>query len=181
MDIEREELPFDVDFHSAYSLSRRRPHLRRPPPVNHHPFSIISSYRFAADSTPQRWLGVRPHEQSCRALRFINEGRAIVTGSPDCSITASDVRTVFLCFPIKVLDTRQRSCCNKFNAHVEYISDMTFASDPMKFIATSGDGTLSVCNLRRDKVQSHSEFSEDELLSVVLTKNDGDGASYWLQ
>ncbi|RZB87009.1 WD repeat-containing protein 55 [Glycine soja] len=34
-----------------------------------------------------------------------------------------------------------------------------------------GDGTLSVCNLRRNKVQAQSEFSEDELLSVVLMKN----------
>lgn len=34
----------------------------------------------------------------------------------------------------------------------------------------SGDGTLSVCNLRTGKVQSQSEFSEDELLSVVIMK-----------
>ncbi|KAL9296264.1 hypothetical protein ACSQ67_022160 [Phaseolus vulgaris] len=31
--------------------------------------------------------------------------------------------------------------------------------------------TLSVCNLRRNTVQTRSEFSEDELLSVVLMKN----------
>ncbi|XP_073121565.1 WD repeat-containing protein JIP5-like [Henckelia pumila] len=33
------------------------------------------------------------------------------------------------------------------------------------------DGTLSVCNLRSNKVQTISEFSEDELLSVVIMKN----------
>ncbi|KAL9249819.1 WD repeat-containing protein [Drosera capensis] len=180
MEIELGELPFDVDFHPADSLVAA---------------GLISGdlllYRFAADSTPQRLLGVSPHEQSCRALRFINEGRAIVTGSPDCSIAATDVQTGSVVHRlenahtdainriinltettiasgddagcIKVWDTRQRSCCNTFNAHEEYISDMTFASDPMKLIATSGDGMLSV--------QSHSEFSEDELLSVVLMKN----------
>ncbi|KAL6572435.1 hypothetical protein OROMI_013393 [Orobanche minor] len=37
---------------------------------------------------------------------------------------------------IKVWDTRQRSCCNSFSVHEEYISDMTFASDSMKLIGT---------------------------------------------
>ncbi|KAK3034186.1 hypothetical protein RJ639_034326 [Escallonia herrerae] len=71
----------------------------------------------------------------------------------------------------KVWDTRQRSCCNTFEVHEEYVSDITFASDSMKLLATSGDGTLSVCNLRSNKVQTRSEFSEDELLSVVIMKN----------
>ncbi|CAA2967245.1 WD repeat-containing 55 [Olea europaea subsp. europaea] len=71
---------------------------------------------------------------------------------------------------IEVWYTRQRSCCNTFNAHEEYISDMTFASDSMKLLGTSGEGTLSVCNLRSNKVQTRSEFSEDELLSVVVMK-----------
>ncbi|KAM5569833.1 hypothetical protein ABKV19_017045 [Rosa sericea] len=48
---------------------------------------------------------------------------------------------------------------------------MTFSADSMKLLGTSGDGTLSVCNLRRNKVQHKSEFSEDELLSVVIMKN----------
>ncbi|XP_073153846.1 WD repeat-containing protein 55-like [Henckelia pumila] len=37
--------------------------------------------------------------------------------------------------------------------------------------AKSGDGTLSVCNLRSNKVQTIFEFSEDELLSVLIMKN----------
>lgn len=96
---------------------------------------------------------------------------------------------MFIC---QVWDTRQRSCSHEFNVHEDYISDMTFQSSSMKLVATrfvflhssdlmklapclfwflcSGDGTLSVCNLRTNKVQSHSEFSEDELLSVVIMK-----------
>jgi len=58
-----------------------------------------------------------------------------------------------------------------FDAHHDYVSDITFASDDNKLLATSGDGTLSVFNLRRNKVHSQSEFSEDELLSVVIMKN----------
>ncbi|KDO60437.1 hypothetical protein CISIN_1g028802mg [Citrus sinensis] len=48
---------------------------------------------------------------------------------------------------------------------------MTFAADAMKLLGTSGDGTLSVCNLRKNTVQTRSEFSEEELTSVVLMKN----------
>ncbi|THG14948.1 hypothetical protein TEA_018957 [Camellia sinensis var. sinensis] len=72
---------------------------------------------------------------------------------------------------IKVWDTRQRTCCNSFDVHEEYISDMTLASDSIRLLGTSGDGTLSVCNLRSNKVQTRSEFSEDELLSVLIMKN----------
>ncbi|KAL6515120.1 hypothetical protein OROHE_018752 [Orobanche hederae] len=139
-------------------------------------------------------LEVNAHTEPCRALCFVNE--AIVTGSPDCSILATDVETgvqiarmenshgaavnriVNLTEStiasgdgegcIKVRDTRQRSCCNSFSVREEYISDMTFASDSMKLIGTSGDRTLSVCNSGSNKVQSRSEFSEDELLSVVI-------------
>ncbi|KAL3527321.1 hypothetical protein ACH5RR_011977 [Cinchona calisaya] len=188
MEIDLGKLPFDLDFHPSDQLIAA---------------GLISGdlllYRYAAESTPQRLLKVNGHTESCRAVRFINEGRAIVTGSPDCSILATDVETgsaitrlenshgaavnriVNLTEStvasgdddgcIKVWDTRQRSCCNSFDAHEEYISDMTFASDSMKLLGTSGDGTLSVCNLRSNKIQTRSEFSEDELLSVVIMKN----------
>ncbi|KAL5194233.1 WD repeat-containing protein 55 [Glycine soja] len=147
-------------------------------------------------------LEVHAHTESCRAARFINGGRAILTGSPDCLILATDVETGSTIARlddaheaainrlinltestvasgddegcIKVWDIRERSCCNSFNSHEDYISDITFVSDAMKLLATSGDGTLSVCNLRRNKVQAQSEFSEDELLSVVLMKLDED-------
>ncbi|XP_074283330.1 uncharacterized protein LOC141607880 [Silene latifolia] len=53
----------------------------------------LPSYRYAADAQPQRLLKVRAHKKSCRAARFISQGRAIVTGSPDCLILATDVET----------------------------------------------------------------------------------------
>ncbi|KAG5127177.1 hypothetical protein JHK82_028012 [Glycine max] len=188
MEISLGKLAFDIDFHPSDNLVAA---------------GLITGdlhlYRYTPDSTPVRMLEVHAHTESCRAARFINGGRAILTGSPDCSILATDVETGSTIARlddaheaavnrlinltestvasgddegcIKVWDTRERSCCNSFNAHEDYISDMTFVSDAMKLLATSGDGTLSVCNLRRNKVQAQSEFSEDELLSVVLMKN----------
>ncbi|KAI5447338.1 WD domain repeat-containing protein 55 [Lathyrus oleraceus] len=191
MEINLGKLAFDIDFHPSDNLVAT---------------GLIDGdlhlYRYSADNTnsdPVRVLEVHAHTESCRAARFINGGRALLTGSPDFSILATDVETGSTIARldnaheaainrlinltestvasgdddgcIKVWDTRERSCCNSFEAHEDYISDITFASDAMKLLATSGDGTLSVCNLRRNKVQAQSEFSEDELLSVVLMKN----------
>ncbi|XP_017249568.1 WD repeat-containing protein 55 [Daucus carota subsp. sativus] len=188
MEIDLKKLPFDLDFHPSNQLVS---------------VGLITGdlqlYRYAADSTPQRVFEVSAHKESCRAVRFINGGGAILTGSPDFSLLATDVETgtqvarvddahgaavnrlVNLTETtiasgdddgcVKVWDTRQRSCCNTFSVHEEYISDMTFAADSHKLVAASGDGTLSVCNLRSNKVQTRSEFSEDELLSVVIMKN----------
>ncbi|MED6186148.1 WD domain repeat-containing protein 55 [Stylosanthes scabra] len=181
-------LAFDIDFHPSNNL------LAAGLITGH-----LHLYRYSVDSEPVRVLEVNAHTESCRAARFINGGHAVLTGSPDCSILATDVETgatiarlenaheaavnrlINLAEStvasgdddgvIKVWDTRERSCCNTFDVHEDYISDMTFASDAMKLLATSGDGTLSVCNLRRNKVQVQSEFSEDELLSVVIMKN----------
>ncbi|CAA7019058.1 unnamed protein product [Microthlaspi erraticum] len=157
-------------------------------------------YRYEADSSSiVRERKVRAHTESCRAVRFIDDGQRIVTASADRSILASEVETGAIVARldnahddavntlitvtettiasgddkgcVKIWDTRQRSCSHEFNVHEDYISDMTFQSSSMKLVATSGDGTLSVCNLRTNKVQSQSEFSEDELLSVVIMKN----------
>ncbi|KAG9132375.1 hypothetical protein Leryth_022426 [Lithospermum erythrorhizon] len=188
MEIDLGKLPFDIDFHPSNQLVAS---------------GLITGdlviYRYAADTTPERVLEVKAHSESCRTLRFINDGKAIVTGSPDCTIVATDVETganvvrlenahgaavnriVNLTEStiasaddegcIKLWDTRQRSSSGSFSVHEEYISDMTFAADSMKLVATSGDGTLSVCNIRSNKVSNRSEFSEDELLSVVIMKN----------
>ncbi|GMP26882.1 hypothetical protein CsSME_00003135 [Camellia sinensis var. sinensis] len=147
MEIDMGKLPFDIDFHPSNPL-----------------VSADHRYQYAADSPPQRLLEAHAHSESCRAVRFINEGRGIVTGSPDCSILATDVETgsAIACLEnshgaavnritnltestiasgdgegcIKVWDTRQRTCSNSFNAHEEYISDMTFAFDSMRLLGT---------------------------------------------
>ncbi|XP_074307608.1 WD repeat-containing protein 55 [Silene latifolia] len=188
MEINLKALPFDIDFHPSDSLVATGL-------IN----GYLLLYRYTADSQPQRLLKVRAHKKSCRAARFISQGRAIVTGSPDCSILATDVETgakvahlenahsapvnriINLTEAtiasgddagcVKVWDTRQQSCCNTFQVHEEYISDITFAPDSMRLLVTSGDGTLSVSSLRNNKVVAQSEFCEDEPLSIVIMKN----------
>ncbi|KAK1299679.1 hypothetical protein QJS10_CPB13g01209 [Acorus calamus] len=188
MEINLGKLPFGLDFHPSSNL------------VAAGLISgDLHLYRYGPDTQPQRLFAAHGHEESCRSVKFVDSGRVLLTASADCSILAVDVdtgaviarledaheaainRLVTLTETtvssgddegcIKVWDTRQRTCCNSFNAHEEYISDMTFVSSSMQLLGTSGDGTLSVCNLRRNKVQSRSEFSEDELLSIVTMKN----------
>ncbi|XP_059293813.1 WD repeat-containing protein 55 [Lycium ferocissimum] len=189
VEIDLGKLPFDIDFHPS-------DHLVAAGLIN----GDLLLYRYNADSPAQKLLEVKAHTESCRAVRFINEGRAIVTGSPDCSILATDVETgseiirlenshgaavnrivnltestiasgddegcIKLAFP------NYLSLCRQLYTFCEeYISDITFAADSMKLLATSGDGSLSVCNLRSSKIQTRSEFSEEELLSVVIMKN----------
>lgn len=188
MEISLGSLPFGLDFHPSDQLVAA---------------ALITGdlhlYRYNADTPPQKLLDLHAHEESCRAVRFINGGQAMLTGSTDRSILATDVETgatiarledshedaIYSLINvtestvasgddqgcIKVWDTRQRTRCNSFDAHEEYVSDMTFAADAMKLLGTSGDGTLSVCNLRKNTVQMRSEFSEEELTSVVLMKN----------
>ncbi|KAK4360463.1 hypothetical protein RND71_019415 [Anisodus tanguticus] len=224
VEIDLGKLPFDVDFHPSDHLVSA---------------GLITGdlllYRYNADSPAQKLLEVKAHSESliianliCPLLK-LDTRTAIVTGSPDCSVLATDVETGSEIVRlenahgaavnrivnmtestiasgddeghIKVWDTRQQSCSHTFNAHEEYISDITFASDSMKLLATSlaqlkqlspmefklrtqcndlnckssfscsGDGSLSVCNLRSSKIQTRSEFSEEELLSVVIMKN----------
>ncbi|KAB5516632.1 hypothetical protein DKX38_027280 [Salix brachista] len=42
---------------------------------------------------PIRLLEIHAHSESCRAARFINDGQAIITGSSDRSILATDLET----------------------------------------------------------------------------------------
>ncbi|KAK8935022.1 hypothetical protein KSP39_PZI014744 [Platanthera zijinensis] len=188
MEVNLGHLPFDLDFHPstpivAVALINGDLHL----------------YRYQADLQPQRLLQISAHDESCRAVRFVDSGRTVLTASPDCSILATDVETgsaisrleeahedsinrlVILTETtiasgddegcIKVWDTRHHSCCNSFDAHEDYVSDMTFVSSSKQLLATSGDGSLSVCSIRKNKVQARSDFSEDELLSLVTMKD----------
>ncbi|TYK18772.1 WD repeat-containing protein 55 [Cucumis melo var. makuwa] len=154
MEINLADIPFDLDFHPSDQLVAA---------------GVIGGnlhlYRYDANALPQKLFKVRAHVKSCRAVRFINDGRAILTGSSDHSILSTDVETGSVIArledahdeavsklinitsetiasgddngAIKVWDTRQRSCCSSFKAHEDYISDMTYSSDSTKLLATS--------------------------------------------
>ncbi|WVR03194.1 hypothetical protein IAU60_000185 [Kwoniella sp. DSM 27419] len=73
---------------------------------------------------------------------------------------------------IKLWDPRQPEAIRSYNQHFDYISDFTYFEDKRQLVSTSGDGTLSVIDIRSNKPQplSVSDDQEDELLSIVQVK-----------
>lgn len=74
---------------------------------------------------------------------------------------------------IKLWDPRQKQATRSYNHHFDFITDFVWLEDKKHLVATSGDGTLSVLDVR-SKVTTpfaQSEDQEDELLSVLAIKN----------
>eukprot|EP00897_Mesotaenium_endlicherianum_P002095 jgi/Mesen1/1913/ME000143S00957 len=132
----------------------------------------------------------KAHTESCRAVRFAENGRCVLSASKDCSILASDVSTgrpisrlsaahdaainrleaidehTFASGDdlgtVKIWDTREQACSSTYSVHEDFISDMEYAAPSQHLLACSGDGTLSV--------EKQSENGEDELLSLTILK-----------
>ncbi|WRT63321.1 uncharacterized protein IL334_000226 [Kwoniella shivajii] len=73
---------------------------------------------------------------------------------------------------IKLWDPRKPDPLREYNQHFDYISDFTYFEDKRQLVATSGDGHLSVIDIRSNKPQplTVSADQEDELLSIVQVK-----------
>ncbi|KAK0205496.1 WD40-repeat-containing domain protein [Desarmillaria ectypa] len=73
---------------------------------------------------------------------------------------------------IKLWDPRQKETIRKYTHHFDYITDFLWLDDKKQLVATSGDGTLSVMDVRskNTKPLAQSEDQEDELLSIVAIK-----------
>ncbi|GBG83736.1 hypothetical protein CBR_g37537 [Chara braunii] len=151
------------------------------------------------EAEPRRQWVVSGHTESCRCVKFSDGGRVVVSGSPDKSILLTDAATGrivsrrsdahlaainrLMVLPdarvatgdddgaVKIWDMRQNNCCHTFAVHEDFISDMTPGPSNNQLIVTSGDGSLSVCNVRQNRVDGRSEMVEDELLSVAVLKH----------
>jgi len=77
---------------------------------------------------------------------------------------------------VRLWDTRTLSSTaaptHTFEHHSDFISDFLWLEDKKHLVVTSGDGTLSVIDVRSKKTEpfAQSEDQEDELLSVVAIK-----------
>lgn len=75
---------------------------------------------------------------------------------------------------MKLWDPRQTNFIREYNHHFDFISDFLWLEDKRQLVATSGDGTLSVMDIRVNKPEpfAQSEDQEDELLSIVGIKGN---------
>ncbi|PPQ65132.1 hypothetical protein CVT24_003222 [Panaeolus cyanescens] len=144
-------------------------------------------------------FSVRPAKSSCRGLSLNQDGSQLYAVGKGKSLSTIDTLTekmnirtgahdstinrVKHLMPwlvstgdddgvIKLWDPRQRDNVKEYTQHFDYITDFLWLDDKKQLVATSGDGTLSVMDVRSKKSEpvAQSEDQEDELLSIAAFK-----------
>jgi WD40 repeat protein len=141
-------------------------------------------------------LHLRPFKKACRALQFSTDGSKIFCGSTDCSIKEIDLNQSKVSWgqgnahdcgintmklkgdilasgdeegTVKVWDTKNNKLIFAWTENEDFISDIDFHENLM--FCSSGDGTLSVFDIKAGKFVAASHSLNDELLSVAVIKN----------
>ncbi|KAF7366632.1 Protein monoubiquitination-related protein [Mycena sanguinolenta] len=91
------------------------------------------------------------------------------TGDDNGVIKAGHSRTLHSTL---LWDPRQQQAIRAHKQHFDYITDLLWLPDKHHLLATSGDGTLSVMDVRSKKTTpfAQSEDQEDELLAATTIK-----------
>lgn len=155
-------------------------------------------HRYSTDRHEELFK-LRHHTGSVRSVQFSTDGLQLFTGSADKSIGAVDVATGNVAWQKKAAHTSPinsilaisptilASGCDtggvclwdvrtpdapvaKIDVHTDFISAMTCDTAGANLLCTSGDATLSVIDLRTQKLAGRSDDQEDELLSVMVIK-----------
>ncbi|KIM41626.1 hypothetical protein M413DRAFT_71725 [Hebeloma cylindrosporum] len=159
----------------------------------------IKAFSYDSQGNHKSVFSVRPSKKSCRGLSLDQDGSHLyavgkakalytvdtLTEAIDTRVGAHDstINRVKHLMPwllstgdddgtVKLWDPRQRESVQTYTQHFDYISDFLWLYDKRQLVATSGDGTLSVMDVRSKKAVpvAHSEDQEDELLSIVSIK-----------
>jgi len=161
----------------------------------------VKAFAYDQQGDSHNLFSVRPSKRSCRGLSLNKDGSKLYavgkskalhtidattttietrSGAHDCAInrvkclmpwtvaTGDDDGTV------KLWDPRKQDCVKTYTQHFDYISDFLWLADKKQLVATSGDGTLSVMDIRSKEAKpiAHSEDQEDDLLSIVSIKKN---------
>ncbi|KJA17792.1 hypothetical protein HYPSUDRAFT_145958 [Hypholoma sublateritium FD-334 SS-4] len=159
----------------------------------------VKAFNYDEQGSHELAFSVRPQKSSCRGLSLdgdgshlyaVGKGKALHT--IDTTTEAIDTRPaahestinrVKHLMPwllstgdddgtVKLWDPRQRDSVRTYTQHFDYISDFLWLDGKRQLVSTSGDGTLSVVDVRSKKPEpvAYSEDQEDELLSIVSIK-----------
>lgn len=79
-------------------------------------------------------------------LQFLTMCAAVMSVIPQCMFCSGDDDGL-----IKTWDQRQSDATSSFEVHSDFVSDMVYHEREQCLIAVSGDGTLSVNDLRTNK------------------------------
>ncbi|TRM66823.1 WD40-repeat-containing domain protein [Schizophyllum amplum] len=152
----------------------------------------------ASSESPAPAFSIRTSKRSCRGLAITKDGAKLYAagkgkglhtidtltgkvsdtraGAHESAINRVKCLTSWLLSTgdddgvIKLWDPRQRDATRTYTQHFDYITDFLWLEDKKHLIATSGDGSLSVMDVRAKTTKpiAHSEDQEDELLSIVM-------------
>ncbi|GLI62678.1 hypothetical protein VaNZ11_005354 [Volvox africanus] len=140
-----------------------------------------------------------PDAPSCRAVSFSTNGSTVLAGYADHVVRSYDTTTgqptatfsgehdaqlsrVFTVDPhvfasgdedglVVLWDVRIGGATYRYTQHTDYITDFALHVKSLFLVATSGDATLSVHDLRKGKAIARSEDdNDDELLSCAVVK-----------
>ncbi|KAJ2808023.1 WD domain repeat-containing protein 55 [Coemansia guatemalensis] len=154
-------------------------------------------HRYSVDGNTRQQRR-KVHKKSCRSVCFSGDGEILYTGSKDRTWQAMDVETGAETMRIaaahdkpidiikyvneqtvatgdeagnvKLWDVRKKKQAFAYKEHVDYISDMEFCQSKRHLLATSGDGCLSVYDVRKAKPFHVSANQDDELLSLAIMR-----------
>ncbi|KAF8653399.1 hypothetical protein AX16_003971 [Volvariella volvacea WC 439] len=159
----------------------------------------VKAFAYNEQGGHEQTFSVRPTKRSCRGLSIDHDGMHLFAVGKAKALSTIDTKTEQIevrkkahdstinrikCLTpwlvstgdddgvIKLWDPRQRECTRTYKQHFDYITDFLWLEDKKQLVATSGDGTLSVMDVRSKKLEpfAQSEDQEDELLSIVAIK-----------
>lgn len=188
-DIELDSQAFDIDFHPF-----------RPIISIAQLTGEVALWNFSSKGN-SKLKALTHHSESVRAVAFSPNGKMLFTGSVDCSMGLVDVETMqaskMSCnLPVNVVkvydentvvsghdegevqiwDARQAQT-HKLSLswgeaeHGDYVTDMCPVPGKPHLLVTSGDGTLSVYDMRKRQIPFMSEVMHDDMTSVIVQKN----------
>ncbi|GMH35218.1 hypothetical protein BSKO_03086 [Bryopsis sp. KO-2023] len=156
--------------------------------------ALGASIYYKADQVASK----RAHKASCRALCFSGDGTSLFSGSADGGLRVTDGATGkkivgiskacengisrLLAIKenlvvsgeddgcIKLWDARQRHCCGEIPDLDDFVSDMAYKASVHSLVASSGDLTITINDLRKFKCieSSNPENCCDEPLCVEV-------------
>ncbi|KAF7978755.1 hypothetical protein HWV62_44778 [Athelia sp. TMB] len=142
----------------------------------------VKAFGYGEQGNHETQFVCKPSKKSCRSLELNPSGEKLWSVGKAKNLQApinrvKHVMTHMLATGdddgvVKLWDPRVPEAIREHNHHYDFISDFLWLEDKKHLVVTSGDGTLSVLDVRNKKKEpfAQSEDQEDELLSMVTIK-----------
>ncbi|CAG8532441.1 34594_t:CDS:2 [Gigaspora margarita] len=141
-------------------------------------------YSCETDAENINLLSIRPHKKSCRGLEFSYDGTALFSVSKDKSIQVIDLETGKVLTKKRGAHDKPINCVLRLNENSLATGDddgcikvrgLPAMNECVICLITSvyepsGDGTLSIYDIRKPNLLAMSDNQDDELLSVTVVK-----------